>query len=356
MGRMVKYLRFLLMPFAAIYGLALLVRNTLFDQGILKSTRPRVATICIGNLTVGGTGKTPMAEYVISLLQDHCQMAYLSRGYKRKTKGFVLANSGHKPDDIGDEPFQVGHKFTKIKVAVDADRVRGIQNIMEQLPQTQAIVLDDAYQHRYVLPGLSILLTDYNRLFYTDWLMPVGRLREYAAGKKRADMIIVTKCPRNLDRQEMDMIRGKIKPLPHQKVFFAALAYQPPRPLLTTKDQAEQKPWPKAVLLVTGIANPGPLSRYLAEKVEAMEVLTYPDHHFYHATDFKKIKQSLEQLQGREKAIVITEKDAAKWISAPDMDPLIGELALVLPVGFEILSGQKEALDQTLLNYVASHQ
>lgn len=210
-----------LWPFSVLFGIGVRVRNLLFDVGWLHEERFPLPVICIGNLTVGGTGKTPHTEYLIRLLQNSFRLAVLSRGYKRKSKGFVLASSTSRMEDIGDEPYQMARKFPAIHVAVDGDRCRGIRQLTspQGAPDTEVILLDDAFQHRYVRPGLRILLMDYHRPVECDQLLPAGRLREPASGKKRADLLIVTKCPPTLSLEECERIRQRIQLLPHQEVF-----------------------------------------------------------------------------------------------------------------------------------------
>ena len=229
-------------------------------MGILKSQSYDIPVISVGNITVGGTGKTPHTEYLIRLLQDSFRLSVLSRGYKRKSKGFVLASSTSRMEDIGDEPYQMARKFPAIHVAVDGDRCQGIRQLTspQGAPDTEVILLDDAFQHRYVRPGLCILLMDYHRPVECDQLLPAGRLREPANGKKRADLLIVTKCPPNLSQEECERIRQRIHPLPHQEVFFTTLTYGKLYPLfMDTPAQLLDALKDKEVLLVTGIALTG---------------------------------------------------------------------------------------------------
>ena len=271
-----------LWPFSVLFGIGVRLRNLLFDVGWLHEERFPLPVICIGNLTVGGTGKTPHTEYLIRLLQNSFRLAVLSRGYKRKSKGFVLASSTSRMEDIGDEPYQMARKFPAIHVAVDGDRCRGIRQLTspQGAPDTEVILLDDAFQHRYVRPGLRILLMDYHRPVECDQLLPAGRLREPASGKKRADLLIVTKCPPTLSLEECERIRQRIQLLPHQEVFFTTLAYgklyplfmdAPTQPLDVLKD--------KEVLLVTGIASPAPLMEEVGRHAARITPLLFGDHH-----------------------------------------------------------------------------
>ncbi|MDD3567256.1 MAG: tetraacyldisaccharide 4'-kinase, partial [Bacteroidales bacterium] len=220
-----QIIRIILSPLALLYGTAIYLRNFLFDVNVLKSKSFNRAVICIGNLTVGGTGKTPHTEYLINLLKDDLNVATLSRGYKRKTKGFLMASSSSTASDIGDEPMQIRTKFSGITVAVDEQRVRGIETLLQQKPSTDVILLDDAFQHRYVRPGFSILLTDYNNLIYKDYFLPTGTLRDSFSQRKRANVVIVTKCPRDLSDGEQQKIIGKLKLQSHQQVYFTSYTY-----------------------------------------------------------------------------------------------------------------------------------
>lgn len=348
-----KYLRFCLLPFALIYGTVLWIRNFLFNIGIFKSKEYKKAVIVIGNLAVGGSGKTPMAEYIIGLLYKKYPTMLLSRGYKRKTKGFVMATDKHTTKEIGDEPFQVKHKFKGLTVVVDEDRVHGIDLALQKNPDLKAIVLDDAFQHRYVKPGKGILLTDYNNLFTNDYLMPVGRLREYQAAKKRAHLIVVTKCPSDLPVDEKYQIAKKIAPLPHQEIYFAALKYGLPFAYLENTSTFEWKQ-KQSVLVVCGIANPKPLVQYINSKVQNYESLIFPDHHDYQLKDFSRIDKAFSKLEDENKAIVITEKDAVKWrhMNIPET---VKKATWVLPVHFHILFKETEKFNQEIYSYVESN-
>lgn len=253
-----------LWPVSMLYGIGASIRNKLFDWGMLRSRSFPFPLICIGNLTVGGTGKTPHTEYLIRLLKKEFKVAALSRGYKRETKGFVLASSSSTAAEIGDEPFQMARKFPDITVAVDADRCEGINLIQEKCPATEVILLDDAFQHRYVTPGLSVLLTDYNRPIYEDQLLPAGRLRETRNGKKRADMIIVTKCPAGLSDTEQESIKRKLQPHSGQKVLFTTMKYGKLQPLFANAAERSLDSLKKQeeILLLTGIASPDGLAKH----------------------------------------------------------------------------------------------
>ena len=292
-----QVLRKLLFPISLIYGLIVFLRNRLYDMGIFSSRLFAVKTICVGNLSVGGTGKTPMIELLVRELSENYNVAILSRGYKRKSEGFLLSNEQTTVEELGDEPFQIKTKFPKIAVAVDADRRNGISQL-EKLIGPDIILLDDAFQHRKVKAGFSILLTSYDNLYTKDWYLPTGDLRDSKREAGRADVIVVTKCPANLSPSEKNKIRESIHPKPHQKVLFSYLSYNKELKgdILTLDTLKEKK-----VTLVTGIANPAPLIKFLNSEGITFEHLKYKDHHFF--TD-----QEIDILKEKE-CILTTEKD-----------------------------------------------
>ena len=303
-----KLLRFLLFPFAVLYDIITRFRNCFFNVGILKSTSFDIPVIAVGNLSVGGTGKSPQIEYLIRLLKDNYKIAVLSRGYKRKTEGFQLVNDTHTAEDVGDEPLQFYKKFKKdVTVAVDANRTNGIQQLLQRKNPPEVVLLDDAYQHRKVTASSYILLTKYNDLFVDDFLLPTGNLRESRRGAKRASVIVVTKCPENLSKAEKEKIVRKIKPKSYQKVFFTTIAYD--ENLKGTEELAVSDLKDKKVLLVTGIANPKPLLNFLKEKGVSFKHLNFPDHHNFTQQDISTIKKSFDELPSEQKIILTTEKD-----------------------------------------------
>ena len=344
-----------LWPFSVLFGIGVRVRNFLFDQGVLRQERFPLPIISIGNLTVGGTGKTPHTEYLIQLLQSSFQLAVLSRGYKRKSKGFVLASPVSRMEDIGDEPYQMARKFPNIHVAVDGNRCRGIHRLMapESAPDTEVILLDDAFQHRYVQPGLSILLMDYHRPVECDLLLPAGRLREPASGKRRADLLVITKCPSDLSHEECERIRQRIQPLPHQEVFFTTLSYgklyslftdTPAQPLNMLKD--------KEVLLVTGIASPVPLLEEVSRHAAHVTPLLFGDHHNFNGTDMQQITKRFHQLPEACRLILTTEKDASRLIGHPLLDKELKPYIYVLPIEVEFLHKGELVFNPKIIEYV----
>lgn len=302
-----KLFRLLLFPFAILYDMVTSIRNWLFNINVLKSTSFKIPVIAVGNLNVGGTGKTPQIEYLIRLLKNDYQLAVVSRGYKRKTKGFQIVNKLHTAEDVGDEPLQFYKKFKEITVAVDSDRTNGIQQLLKSKNPPNIVLLDDAFQHRKVKAKIYILLTQYNDLYTDDFMLPTGNLRESKRGAKRADYIIVTKCPLNLTLKQRNKIIKKLKPKKHQKILFSTISYNT---VLKGKEKllvSDLKD--KQVVLVTGIANPNPLLNYLATKNIQFKHLQYPDHHYFSESDLANIQQTFDKITTKNKIILTTEKD-----------------------------------------------
>ena len=302
-----NFLQKLAYPFAVLYGIITSIRNFLFDKNLLKSTKFKTPTLVVGNLSVGGTGKTPQIEYLIRLLQNDYKIAVLSRGYKRKSSGFIIADEKSNAALIGDEPFQYYKKFKNILVCVDADRTNAIQQLEKLENPPDIILLDDAFQHRKVVGGFNILLTDFNNLYVNDSMLPTGNLRENKSGAKRAQIIIVTKCPKNLSEKEQLKITKKINPVKNQIVFFTAIDYNFTLKGSTAINLDELQNY--EVLLVTGIANPDPLTQFLKDKNINFEHLEYPDHYNFNSEEIHQINQKLENLKSKNKLVLTTEKD-----------------------------------------------
>ena len=301
-----KLIRFLVFPFAVVYDLITRVRNFLFDKNVLKSTSFDIPVIAVGNLSVGGTGKTPQIEYLIRLLQQDFKVAVLSRGYKRKTAGFQLVNKTHTAEDVGDEPLQFFSKYEDIHVAVDANRTNGIHQLLTEV-KPDVILLDDAYQHRKVKAGFYILLTKYNDLYVNDFLLPTGNLRESRRGAKRADVIVVTKCPNELNENEMKSIQKRLQLLPSQQLYFSKIEYN--EHLKGMDNELQLVDLKEEIVLVTGIANPTSLLSYLKGKKIDFTHLKYPDHHHFSEQDIFKIKKEQSKLQSDNQIVLTTEKD-----------------------------------------------
>ncbi|MCI4444055.1 MAG: tetraacyldisaccharide 4'-kinase [Lentimicrobium sp.] len=327
-------------PFAILYGFITSIRNFLFDKGILKSYSFDIPIIAVGNLSVGGTGKTPQIEYLIRLLSPKYKVATLSRGYKRQSEGFVLAEAILNAEILGDEPFQFYSKFKNIQVAVDADRKNGIEQLLSRTDKPEIILLDDAFQHRKVKAGFYILLTTYGDLYSDDFMLPTGNLRESKSGAKRADVIIVTKCPANLSLEEQDKIKTKLKLASNQELYFSFIDYDE---FIYSEDKSMKVSEIKNVdkLLLTGIAKPNPFFAYLQSEND--EKLVYPDHHHFTENDIKNIEN-----KSQNKIIITTEKDFVRLKGRIQKEQLF-----YLPIQSSFLS-ESENFDKTITNYVGT--
>ena len=335
-----KLLRFLLFPFALLYGFITTIRNFLFDKGILKSYAFNLPIIAVGNLSVGGTGKTPQIEYLIRLLSDKYNIATLSRGYKRKSEGFILADENSNAAILGDEPFQFYKKFKNIQVAVDANRKNGIENLLNKTPKLQIILLDDAFQHRKVKAGFYILLTTYSELYCNDYMLPTGNLRESRSGANRANLIIVTKCLKTISENEQSKIRKKLKLKNYQHLFFSYIEYDDK---IYSDNEikliSDLKGLPK--LLLAGIANPKPFFDYLKNDFD--EILTFPDHHHFSEKDIENIK-----LKAKNNLIITTEKDFVRL-----QGQFIDNQLFYLPIKSSFVSNGSD-FDKNIIDYIAS--
>ena len=342
-------IRFLLLPFALLYGAVIWLRNRLYDREILKSDTVNMPIICVGNLSVGGTGKSPMVEYLLRLLKDDFVTATLSRGYKRKTKGYALANESSTALEIGDEPMQFYIKFPEVTVAVGEERLEAIPQLLHDRPKTEVIILDDGFQHRSIKAGLNILLTDYNNLFTRDFFLPTGDLRDERRSYKRAEIIIVTKCPAILQEDERKEIIEEVNPLPHQQVFFATIAYGTPYHILHPQ-QEYQLHKNLELLLVTGIANIEPLKKHVVEYSYSFENLSFGDHHIFSIDDLKEMRNRFSKLDHEHKIIITTEKDAVRLVKFKEG---LEQLPLfVLPIRHRILFNQEAQLNATIVDFI----
>ncbi len=333
-------LRFLLFPLAIVYDFVTRIRNLFFDKGIFRQTAFKIPVIVVGNLSVGGTGKTPQVEYLIRFLKNNYKTAILSRGYKRKTTGFLLVNENHATSDVGDEPLQYFKKFKNIHVAVDADRVAGIGHLISQ-KKPDVILLDDAFQHRKVKGSYAILLTKFNDLFIDDFLLPSGSLRERRQGADRADVILVTKCPVNVSKNEQDAIKQKLSTF-NKQVFFTCISYADT--VLGSMEILTSELNNFEVLLVTGIANPNPLTDYLKSLNVKFQHLKYGDHHHFSKNDIKNIENRLDAIQSP-KIILTTEKDYVR------LENNIKNLCY-LPIETSFLNNENEAFNALIGNHL----
>jgi tetraacyldisaccharide 4'-kinase len=343
-----KSFRILLLPFALLYWMGIAIRNWLYKKNIFRSTSFGLPVICVGNLSVGGTGKSPMVEYLVETLKENFKIATLSRGYKRKTKGYALANENTTALEIGDEPMQFHLKFPDVPVAVGEKRIEAIPQLLHDKPETQAIILDDAFQHRAIKAGLNILLTEYNNLFIHDFYLPTGDLRDLKESYKRAEIIVVTKCRNELTGEEKSKIINEIKPLPGQQIFFTAIEYGETYHIKAKRTSSLSEK--KEVLLVTGIANPGPLKKMLEEQSKSYHMMQYPDHHIFTVDDLDDIKRKFESMQASSKMILTTEKDAVRLAK---FQKDITDLPLyVIPVRHRFLFGEGERFDECVTNFI----
>ena len=342
-----------LLPLSWLYGLGVKARNQLFELGVLKSRSFKTPVISVGNITVGGAGKTPHVEYLIRLLKDQHKVAVLSRGYKRKSKGFVRADKDTPMRMIGDEPFQMKQKFPDITVAVDRDRCHGIDELTDSNDKEAAdvILLDDAFQHRYVKPGINILLVDYHRLIIYDKLMPAGRLREPKDGKSRADIVIITKCPADLKPIDYRVITKAMNLFPYQELFFSTIDYCPLIQLFGGEELPLEQLNDKHVLLLTGIASPKQMQEDLTAMGAKINALSYVDHHQFHKKDIRRINEMFASM-AEPKMIVTTEKDAVRLEDVEGLSDEVRKSIYKLPIKVSFMLDQEEEFNHKITGYV----
>lgn len=354
--------KIILLPLSKIYGMVTWVRNKMFDTGILKQREFDIPVVTVGNIAVGGTGKTPHTEYIINALRHSRRVGVLSRGYKRDTKGFVLATPHSTPRDIGDEAYQIYHKFNReVMVAVCEKRVVGIEQMLEINPKLELIVLDDAFQHRYVKPKVSIVLTEYDRPVYEDKLMPYGHLRESVRSLNRADIVIATKCPDDIKPLDYSLFDKNLNLFPAQSLFFSRYRYERLRPVFS--DHAKKVPElsrlteSDMLLAVSGIGNPRPFVRYLKGFAAKVKVNVFPDHHDYTRKDTELLLNRFESMNCREKYIITTEKDAVRLINNPYFPHELKPYIFFMPVHVEFINRDhdKSTFEQTLLRRLSSN-
>lgn len=352
-GDLVRINRWLL-PLSWLYGAGVALRNALFDMGVLRSQSYDIPIINVGNLTVGGTGKTPHTEYLVRLLSPTYRVAVLSRGYNRKTRGYRLASAESTAEDIGDEPWQMKQKFPHIYVAVDSDRRRGIRRLMhdEATRDVEVILLDDAYQHRYVQPGMNILLIDYHRIISDDRLLPAGRLREPAANSKRANIVVVTKCPRDITPMGFRVVQKSLNLPPYQRLYYSTLEYGTLQRLFgngaRTLDDLQHG---EHILLLTGIASPRQMMLDLQLHATDITPLAFPDHHYFTPADAERINRQFAALPNP-KTIITTEKDATRLRLLQGLAPEVREALEVLPVGVAFMRNKQKHFNDKITGYV----
>ncbi|MBK5203071.1 MAG: tetraacyldisaccharide 4'-kinase [Prolixibacteraceae bacterium] len=350
-------LKFLLYPFSVIYGIVTGIRNILYDSGILKLNKFKIPVISIGNITVGGTGKTPHTEYLISLLKENYKVAVLSRGYKRKTKGFIEVKTDSPVADVGDEPLQIKRKFPNVTVVVDKDRVRGIRKLIKDSNNAfDVILLDDAFQYRKINASVNILLIDYNRPINKDFILPAGRLRESRRQFKRATIIIYTKCPDNLSYESRSIIKKDIHLYPYQSLFFTGIAYDNPVPVFPeiVKESFLFSDKKNSFLLFSGIANPAPFWNYVYSVARVGGKMIFPDHHFYSTEDIEKIEKIYDRISKDSYLYILTtEKDAMRLRTKKDLSFEIKKKIFYLPIKVSFLGKEENKLfNKKTIEYV----
>ncbi|WP_440485212.1 tetraacyldisaccharide 4'-kinase [Segatella hominis] len=342
-----------LLPFSWIYGSIVRFRNWLFDMGLKKSKSFSIPIISVGNITVGGSGKTPHVEYLIRLLHDKAKIAVLSRGYKRKSHGYVLAEESTTMPEIGDEPFQMHQKFSDIYVAVDAKRARGIENLQndEATKDVDVVLLDDAFQHRYVKPGINILLVDYHRLIIYDKMLPAGRLREPLSGKNRADIVIITKCPKDLKPMEFRVLTKAMDLYPFQKLYFTSIDYDTPKGVFEEKQIELDKLQDYHVLLLTGIASPKQMEHDLKPMTKDITNLSFGDHHSFKGKDIDRINDAFESML-EPRIIITTEKDAVRLRETEGLYEKVKSNMYELPIKVSFMLDQQDNFNEKIISYV----
>lgn len=342
MATLDKYLKYALTPFSWLYGFGVYMRNKFFDWGILKEVSFNIPVVGVGNITVGGTGKTPHVEYILECLRYKRKIAVLSRGYKRKTRGFIVASAKSTPDSIGDEPLQIYEKFGgTVKVAVCESRVKGVKELIKQFPKLDLIVLDDSFQHRYIKPKVNIMLMDYTRPVYSDDILPLGRMRESKDAIYRADMVITTKCPSDISALDMRLVSKNLQLLPYQKLYFSTFDYGGLIPVFpddcTERVLMTDISEDDAVILLTGVANPRPFVNHFRSFPFKKKVLHFPDHHDFKKSDLNEIRNKYNSMPGLRKFIITTEKDAVRISHNPYFPVELRPYIFYIPIGVRML-------------------
>ncbi|MEM9888231.1 MAG: tetraacyldisaccharide 4'-kinase [Bacteroidota bacterium] len=345
--------RLLLFPLSLLYGLGIGLRHFFYSSGLLKSAEFSIPLIAVGNLSVGGAGKTPHVEYLIRLLKDYINIATLSRGYKRKTKGFLFVHPHQNSEEVGDEPLQYKRKYPDVLVAVGESRMLAIPEMMRHFPNTQLIVLDDAFQHLAIQPSLNILLTEYEHPFMDDYLLPSGRLREWRSAYHRADLIIVTKCPPLLASERKEQMIARIQPLSHQKIFFSHYTYGNPYYIFNSSYRGKLSK-DVDVLLICAIARTDYLLDYLEEQVQSIVLMSFEDHHYFSKHDIGSLNATFQRMKSERKVIITTEKDAMRlelhkaFLTEHELP------VFVLPAEVEFLFGEGTQFDTVIRNHLLS--
>ncbi len=350
----------LCIPFSLIYGVIIFIRNQCFNTGLFPSREFNLPVITVGNITVGGTGKTPHVEYVVSLLNDNFKLAVLSRGYMRKSSGFVVASTASTAEEVGDEPLQIKKKYPSVEVAVDAKRVRGMKNLISYNPELEAVILDDAFQHRWIKPGISILLVDYNQPLKNDLLLPAGRLREPVSAKNRAAIVVITKCPPDIKPIERRILSRDLNLFPWQSLFFTTFSYGEPLPVFPDAKSSgaiesfeDNKPF---VLMITGIASPDLFAGYLEGISSGIESVSFPDHHNFTKRDMERILKVWKSINHKYKVMITTEKDAMRLQFLSETEPEIKRNIYYIPIRVRFVKKDGEEFNKQIINYVRNNK
>ncbi len=347
-------------PLSVLYGIVIAIRNQLFNFHILKQTEFELPILSVGNITVGGTGKTPHVEYLVKLLHKKFKIAVLSRGYKRKTREFIIASSKSTVSEIGDEPKQIQQKFPDATIAVSRKRVEGVQKLLIKHPELNAVILDDAYQHRHIKPGVSILLIDYTNPVFSDCLLPYGNLREKTHELKRAHIVIVTKTPENIKPIEKKIFSEELKLYPYQFLYFTSFSYEEPKPVFKKNKQRITYDFFKnphvSILVLTGIANAQPLVNHLLKHSKKIHEFHFPDHHTYNKSDVEKIYEQYQKMPGKEKIIITTEKDAIRLREIKNINETFINSAYFIPIEVKFLDNCSKQFNKDILNYVENNK
>lgn len=341
--------RILLFPFSLLYGLIVVIRNYLYNKNIYRSAEFNLPVICVGNLVAGGSGKSPMVEYLLDLLHRKFSVATISRGYKRQTKGYALANENTNALEIGDEPMQFHTKFPDVAVAVGEERVVAIPQLLQDKPGTEVIILDDAFQHRAIKAGLNILLTVYKDLYVDDFFLPTGDLRDQKSSASRAEIIVVTKCPKDLSEDEKQEIKEELKIEKAQHLFFTSIEYGDPYHIITK--ETKKLSGKDEILLVYGIAKPEQLKKYVADHSSVYEEISYSDHHIFSIDDLKDINKKFGKISSPAKIILTTEKDAVRLLKYTDQ--LLNIPLYILPIRHHFLFNQANEFNQLVFEFIS---
>lgn len=344
-----KTISWVLFPLTMWYAVGVWFRNVLFSMGFKKQVAPQVTTLGVGNLCAGGAGKTPHVEYLLRLLSDQFETAFLSRGYRRKTSGFVLDDGCHSPSRLGDEPAMIGYKFPNLTVAVCEKRVAGVQQLLSRDTPPQVILLDDVFQHRYIKPTVNILLTEYDKPYFSDHIMPFGNLREFRSARRRANIVIVTKAPEQINPIDKHNFIARLKLKSYQKVYFSHIHYCNPIPLMGTAELPLNTI--DSVLAVTGIAHPEPMLKYISTHCDVTP-MRFSDHHRYTVSDIKRIRKAFEQLKGNRRLILTTEKDAVRFRELASNEAMAGLPIYYLPIEVRITQTAEDSFDHSIESIV----